>query len=53
MGYIPILLVQQEVRALVKVSTEKDFPTLVVLSYPELPQDIQIESLGIVKLEAY
>ena len=53
MGYIPILLVQQEVRVLVKVSTEKDFPTLVVLSYPELPQDIQIESLGIVKLEEY
>lgn len=53
LGYIPVLLVQQEARMLVKVSTEKEFPTLVVLSYPEIPTDIQVDTLGVVKLEEY
>jgi len=35
-GYMPVLLVQQEARILVKVSTEKEFPSLAVLSYPEI-----------------
>jgi len=53
LGYMPVLLVQQEARILVKTSTEKEFPTLVVLSYPELPSDIQVESLGTIKIEPY
>ena len=52
-GYMPVLLVQQEARILVKVSTEKEFPTLAVLSYPEIPTDIQVETLGVVKIEPY
>lgn len=53
LGYMPVLLVQQEARILVKTSTEKEFPTLVVLSYPEIPSDIQVDSLGVVKIEPY
>ena len=52
-GYMPVLLVQQEARILVKVSTEKEFPSLAVLSYPEIPTDIQVETLGVVKIEPY
>ena len=52
-GYMPVLLVQQEARILVKVSTEKEFPSLAVLSYPEIPIDVQVETLGVVKLEPY
>ena len=52
-GYMPVLLVQQEARILVKVSTEKEFPTLAVLGYPEIPADIQVETLGVVKIEPY
>lgn len=52
-GYMPVLLVQQEARILVKVSTEKEFPSLAVLSYPEIPTDVQVETLGVVKIEPY
>jgi len=52
-GYMPVLLVQQEARILVKVSTEKEFPTLAVLGYPEIPTDLQVETLGVVKIEPY
>ena len=52
-GVVPVLLVQQEARILVKVSTEKEFPTLAVLGYPEIPSDVQVETLGVVKLEVY
>ncbi|MGP1440755.1 MAG: flagellar biosynthesis protein FlhA [Treponema sp.] len=49
-GYMPVLLVQQEARILVKVSTEKEFPSLAVLGYPEIPTDVQVETLGVVKI---
>ena len=52
-GYMPVLLVQQEARILVKVSTEKEFPSLAVLGYPEIPTDVQVETLGVVKIEPY
>ena len=52
-GYMPVLLVQQEARILVKVSTEKEFPSLAVLSYPEIPTDVQVETWGVVKIEPY
>ena len=52
-GYMPVLLVQQEARILVKVSTEKEFPSLAVLSYPEIPTDVQVETLGVVTIEPY
>ena len=52
-GYMPVLLVQQEARILVKVSTDKEFPSLAVLSYPEIPTDVQVETLGVVTIEPY
>jgi flagellar biosynthesis protein FlhA len=46
MGYFPIILVSEAARAVVKASTNRDVPDLVVLSVPEIAQDYKIESLG-------
>lgn len=52
-GFMPVLLVQADARILVKASTEKEFPTLAVLSYPEIPSDIKVENLGVIAEEDY
>jgi flagellar biosynthesis protein FlhA len=51
MGYFPIILVSEAARAVVKASTTRDVPDLVVLSVPEIAQDYKIESLGEISLE--
>lgn len=53
MGFIPVLLVPDEARILVKNSTEKEYPSLAVLSYSEIPTDVKIDSLGTVTEEKY
>ena len=50
-GYIPIILCPEEARYLVKASTEREMPGIVVLSVPEIASDIYLESLGEVKVE--
>jgi len=51
LGYYPIILCSEAARALVRSSTERDIPDLVVLSVPELSQNISIESLGEISFE--
>ncbi|MBN1410614.1 MAG: flagellar biosynthesis protein FlhA [Spirochaetales bacterium] len=45
-GYTPIVLCSEAARPLVKSSTTREFPNLVVLSYPEIVPEITVESLG-------
>lgn len=49
-GYMPIILCPEEARILIKVSTEREMPSLVVLSVPEIDKEIKIESLGEIKV---
>ncbi len=49
-GYMPIILCPEEARALVKSSTSREMPNLVVLSVPEIVNDIKLENLGEVKV---
>lgn len=51
-GYDPIILCLEASRPLVKSSSHRDVPGLVVLSVPEIASDIQIESLGEIKLQS-
>ena len=50
-GYIPIILCPEEARILVKSSTEREIPELVVLSVPEISNDIKVEAIGEIKKE--
>ncbi len=50
-GYIPIILCPEEARILVKSSTEREIPDLVVLSVPEIASDIKVEAIGEIKKE--
>jgi flagellar biosynthesis protein FlhA len=45
-GFMPLLLCPMETRVLIKSSTEREMPGLVILSIPEIPGDIKLESLG-------
>ncbi len=49
-GYMPIILCPEEARALVKASTEREMPNLVVVSVPEITNDIKLENLGEIKV---
>lgn len=49
-GYMPIVLCPEAVRILVKASTEREMPNLVVLSVPEIDKEIRVESLGEIKV---
>jgi flagellar biosynthesis protein FlhA len=50
-GLIPIILCSEAARYLVKNSTERDIPDLVVLSVPEIVQDVIVESAGVIRQE--
>lgn len=50
-GYVPIILCAEEARVLVKNSTEREIPDLVVLSVPEISNDIKVEAVGEIKQE--
>jgi flagellar biosynthesis protein FlhA len=43
---MPVILCPQETRILIKSSTDREIPNLTVLSIPEIPNDIKVESLG-------
>ena len=45
-----VIICPEEARALIKVSTEREMPKLVVLSIPEIDKEIKLESLGEVKV---
>lgn len=50
-GYFPVILCSEAARALVKSSTEREIPDLVVLSVPEIVADVQVEAIGEIRLE--
>jgi flagellar biosynthesis protein FlhA len=50
-GYLPVILCPEEARILVKSSTEREIPDLVVLSVPEISNDIKVEAIGEIKQE--
>ncbi len=50
-GYIPIVLCPEEARILVKSSTEREIPDLIVLSVPEITNDIRVEAIGEIRQE--
>lgn len=50
-GYIPIILCPEEARILIKGSTEREIPDLIVLSVPEITNDVRVEAIGEIKQE--
>lgn len=50
-GYLPIILCSEAGRALVKRSTVRDLPELIVLSVPEIAAEIITEGVGEISLE--
>ena len=49
-GYYPIILCQEAARPLVKESTKRDMPDLVVLSVPEVIDNIKVEGIAEIRL---
>lgn len=45
-GYLPVIFCPEEARLLVKKSTERNFPNLVVISIQEITNDINVEIVG-------
>jgi flagellar biosynthesis protein FlhA len=50
-GWYPVILCSAAARYLVKYSTERELPELAVLSIPEIVQDIEVERVGVIRLE--
>ncbi|MCL2069675.1 MAG: FHIPEP family type III secretion protein [Treponema sp.] len=50
-GFPPVILCSPKARFLVKEATRRKVPELAVLSYLEIPADINIEPLGEIRLE--
>ena len=50
-GFVPIVLCPEEARILVKSSTEREIPDMVVLSVPEIANEIKVEAIGEIKME--
>jgi flagellar biosynthesis protein FlhA len=51
-GWYPVILCSEAARYLVKSSTERELPNLVVLSIPEIVPDISVEAVGEIKIES-
>jgi flagellar biosynthesis protein FlhA len=50
-GWPPVIFCSEEARSLVKSATEREIPELAVLSAPEIAQGINLESVGVIRLE--
>lgn len=50
LGYYPLILSSEAARPLIKNSTLRDLPDLVVLSVPEVAPGIRVESVGDIRL---
>jgi flagellar biosynthesis protein FlhA len=50
-GYLPLILCTEAARYLVKSSLSRELPELVVLSVPEIVQEVTVESVGVIRLE--
>ncbi|GAB1484393.1 hypothetical protein MASR2M78_32110 [Treponema sp.] len=51
-GLVPLILCSEAARPLVKSSTERELPDLVVFSVPEIVTDITVEAVGEIRLES-
>ncbi len=51
LGYYPIILCSEAARPLIRSSTERDIPDLVILSVPEIASDMSVESIGEITIE--
>jgi flagellar biosynthesis protein FlhA len=51
-GLVPILLTSPVSRSYIKRLTERYMPDLVVLSHNEIPPEITIKNLGMVRVDA-
>jgi len=50
-GLMPVILCPQEARALIKSSSERELPQVVVLSIQEIAADIKVEMIGEIKID--
>jgi flagellar biosynthesis protein FlhA len=50
-GFFPLVLCSEAARALVRSSAEREVPDLVVLSVPEIANDVRVEAIGQIRLE--
>jgi flagellar biosynthesis protein FlhA len=50
-GHLPVVLCSEAARPLIKGSTIREIPHLVVLSVPEIVPDVKIETLGEIRIE--
>ncbi len=50
-GFSPIILCSEAARSLVKSSSSREIPHLVVISVPEVVPDITVEALGEIRIE--
>ncbi len=50
-GHLPVILCSEAARPLIKGSTIREIPHLVVLSVPEIVPDVKIETLGEIRIE--
>lgn len=51
-GWYPVILCSEAARYLVKSSSERELPDLVVLSVPEVVADVTVEAVGEIRVEA-
>lgn len=51
-GLLPAILCSEAGRPLVKSSTERELPDLIVLSVPEIVSDVTVEAVGEIRLDA-
>ena len=51
-GWLPIILCSEAARFLVKSSTSRELPELIVLSVPEIVNDVTVEGIGEIKIES-
>ena len=51
-GHHPVVIASPQVRAVVRQIVEPHLPSVIVLGYNEVPPGVEVESLGLVTLEA-
>jgi flagellar biosynthesis protein FlhA len=51
-GWLPVILCSEAARLLVKSSTSRELPDLVVLSVPEIINEVTVEAVGEIKIES-
>jgi flagellar biosynthesis protein FlhA len=51
-GWLPVILCSEAARFLVKFSTSRELPELVILSVPEIVGEVRVEAVGEIRLES-